>query len=141
MTDQGDGRMLFWFRVDWARWTPRMLSVLRIVVALLFLQHGLSKLVGFPVTLPPDYKLVSLLGLLGVIETVGSLLLLVGLFTRAAAFILAVELAAVCFMRPQFYPLADGRPVEAVYSLLFMYFLFAGPGTWSLDLRHAAAKR
>jgi putative oxidoreductase len=127
--------MRFGLSGDWRSWTPRMLSVLRIVAALLFLQHGFSKLIGVPVALPPDYEFASLLGLAGVVETVGGLLLLIGLFTREAAIVLAGELAVVCFVRPEFYPLTDGGRVESVYALLFMYLVFAGPGTWSLDLR------
>jgi uncharacterized membrane protein YphA (DoxX/SURF4 family) len=82
-----------------ATWSPRLLSVLRIVAALLFLQHGLAKLLHFPhVAMFDQLQLFSLLGLAGVIELVGSALLLIGLFTRPAAFIMSGEMAVAYFM-------------------------------------------
>jgi putative oxidoreductase len=81
-------------------WAPRMLSVLRIVAALLFLQYGLSKYFGFPANPPANFRIFSLIGLAGAIELVGSLLLLVGLWSRReAAFIMSGEIAVAYFMR------------------------------------------
>jgi hypothetical protein len=82
---------MFGLNVPLARWAPQMLAVLRIFVALLYLQSGLSKYFGFPAPPPPNFAAFSLMGLAGVIEIVGSLLLLVGLFTREAAFIMSAR--------------------------------------------------
>ena len=80
-------------------WSDRMLSVLRIIAALLFLQHGLAKYFGFPhVAAFDNLKVLSLVGLAGAIEIVGSVLLLLGLFTRPAAFIMSGEMAFAYFM-------------------------------------------
>ncbi len=130
--------MLFGAAVDWARWHPRMLGLLRLFVALLFLQHGLAKLADFPVAAPANFSWFSLLGVAGVIEIVGSLMLLLGLYTREAAFVMAGEMAVAYFMlRPKisFYPIANRGELEALYSFVFLYFVFAGPGTWSLNSR------
>jgi putative oxidoreductase len=135
--------MLFGISVDWARWQPRMLAVLRIVVALIYLQSGLSKLFGFPAPPPANFTLFSLIGLVGVIETFGSILLLLGLFTREAAFIMSGEMAVAYFMvrAPlSFYPLVNGGRLDAVLCFIFLYFVFAGPGAWSLDSRRAAVR-
>src|SRR5580658_9241428 len=80
-------------------WTPRMLSVLRIMAALLFLQYGLSKYFGFPASPPANFRMLSLIGLAGAIELLGSLFLLFGLWSRAAAFVMAGEIAVAYFMR------------------------------------------
>jgi putative oxidoreductase len=80
-------------------WSPWMLSVLRIMAALLFLQYGLSKFLGFPANPPPNFYMFSLIGLAGAIELIGSLLLLVGLWSREAAFIMSGEIAVAYFMR------------------------------------------
>ncbi|MCW3474863.1 DoxX family protein [Limobrevibacterium gyesilva] len=113
-----------------------MLSVLRIFVALLFLQHGLMKYFGFPANSPPNFTMFSLAGLAGAIEIVGSLLLLAGLYTRQAAFIMSGEMAVAYFMlRPQrgFFPLTNGGELESLYCFVFLYLVFAGPGPWSID--------
>jgi putative oxidoreductase len=118
-----------------AVWAPRMLSILRIVVGLLFLEHGTAKLFGFPhvaafAHLPP------LLWAAGIIETVGSILLILGLFARAAAFIMSGEMAVAYFMAfaPRgFFPLLNHGDVLILYSFIFFYIFVAGPGPWSLD--------
>jgi putative oxidoreductase len=117
-------------------WAPRALSVLRIFVGLLFLQHGLQKLLGFPA--PLSFSLSPLLYLATLIEIVGGVLLIVGAFTRPAAFFMSGEMAiAYLFVmaRPMksFFPLANGGELEAFYSVVFLYFVFAGGGAWSLD--------
>jgi len=124
------------FQID-PSWSDRALSVLRIITALLFLQHGLAKLVGFPhVTSFDNLQLFSLLGLAGLIEIVGSLLLLVGLFTRPAAFIMSGEMAVAYFMAhaPQgFFPVL--KPGRARSSILLCIPIFCDCGWWLLEPR------
>ena len=115
-----------------------MLSILRIVTGLLFLEHGLNKLFDFPPT--PNhapYVLLSLVpGLQGLLETVGGLLLTVGLFTRIVAFILAGDMAFAYFMAHaprNFYPIANGGDAAILYCFVFLYLFAAGGGSWSLD--------
>jgi putative oxidoreductase len=119
-----------------------MLSVLRIVAALLFLQHGLAKLFQFPhVAAFDSLQPVSLIGLAGVIEIIGSLLLLPGLFTRLAAFVMSGEMAFAYFMSHaprSFFPILNGGELAVLYCFLFLYFAVAGGGAWSLDQRRAA---
>lgn len=118
-----------------ARFSPQILSILRIVTALLLLQHGLSKFVGFPVAMnsPP---LFSLYWFAGAIEIVGGVLLLIGLFSRWAAFILSGELAFAYFLghAPKgFYPLTNGGEAAVLFCFAFLYLAAAGPGPWSVD--------
>src|ERR1700736_4217388 len=116
-------------------WSDRALSVLRIITALLFLQHGLAKHFGFPHVASFDkLQVFSLVGLAGAIEIVGSVLLLVGLFTRPAAFIMSGEMAVAYFMShaPRgFFPLVTGGEAEVFYCFAFLYLAFAGAGSWS----------
>jgi putative oxidoreductase len=115
------------------RWSPQVLSLVRIVVALLFLQSGLEKFFSFPAAGPP---LSGLLILAAVIETVGSLLLFIGLFTQAAAFIMSGEMAVAYFMAhapKSFYPALNGGNLAVLYCFVFFYFVFAGGGAWSVD--------
>ena len=114
-------------------WRPYALSILRIVVALLFLQHGLSKFFSFPAEGPP---LSGLIILAAIIEAVGSLLLLVGLFTRLAAFVMSGEMAFAYFMAhapKSFYPAVNGGSLAVLYCFVFLYLVFAGGGPWSID--------
>lgn len=114
-------------------WRPCALSILRIVAGLLFLQSGLSKFFAFPAAGPP---LVGLIVPAACIETLGGLLLLVGFFTRAAAFIASGEMAFAYFIGhapKSFYPAANGGNLAILYCFLFLYFVFAGAGPWSLD--------
>jgi putative oxidoreductase len=127
------------------QWSERMLSLLRIIVGLLFLEHGLAKILDFPH--PPSHVAYTLLtinpGLQGLIELVGGLLLVLGLFTRPVAFILSGDMAVAYFMAhaPRgFFPLLNGGELAIVYCFLFLYFAVAGAGAWSLDqLRYRAA--
>ena len=117
-------------------WTPRMLSVLRVVTALLFLQYGLSKYFGFPARPPANFTMISLLGLAGAIELLGSLLLLGGLFSRAAAFIMSGEIAVAYFMRRApngFFPQVNGGGLEVLFCFVFLFLFVAGPGPWAID--------
>lgn len=124
------------------KYRPQMLSILRIFVALLYLQAGLSKWFGWPGPQPKDFTLFSLYGAAGTIELVGSLLLLVGLWTREAAFIMSGEMAVAYLLRrvltgASFFPIVNGGMLESLYCFVFLYFVFAGPGPWSLDAKRA----
>jgi putative oxidoreductase len=119
-------------------WTPRVLSVLRIVAGLLILQHGLQKIFGFPAGPQPQPTppLLSMMGFVGILELVGGILLIIGLFTRPAAFILSGLLAVAYFMAhaPQgFWPVLNKGELAALYSFVFLYLAVAGGGEWSLD--------
>jgi putative oxidoreductase len=120
-----------------SRWSPRILSVMRIVVALLFVQHGAQKLFGF--LAPPEAAtppLLSLIGVAGVLEFFGGLLVALGLFTRPAAFILSGQMAVAYFMvhAPKgFWPLQNKGDLAMIWSFVFLYLAVAGGGEWSLD--------
>ncbi len=118
-------------------WAPGALSVLRIVAALCFMEHGTSKYLGLPHNAMFDnLHLFSLLGLAGVLELGGGLLLLVGLFSRAVAFILSGEMAFAYFMAhaPRgFFPAANGGEAAVLYCFIFLYLAAAGGGAWSVD--------
>jgi putative oxidoreductase len=119
-----------------AEWTPRMLSILRIVAALLFMEHGTQKLLGFPPGPNPAPALFTLIWVQGVIELVGGVLLAIGLFTRPVAFILAGDMAVAYFMAHaprSFYPLLNGGDLAITYCFIFLYLAVAGGGIWSLD--------
>jgi putative oxidoreductase len=116
---------------------PRMLAVLRIVAALLFLEHGTQKLFGFP---PPvggvGPAAFSLIWFAAVLELVGGVLLLVGLFTRPVAFILAGEMAFAYWMSHaprSFFPALNGGDAAILFCFVFLYLTFAGPGAWAMD--------
>jgi putative oxidoreductase len=118
-------------------WSPRVLSVLRIVAALLFMEHGLMKIFHFPAAQPgaPD-PLPLMLMAAGWIEIVGGGLVALGLFTRAAALICSGEMAAAYFMAHAphgFYPALNMGEGAVLYCFVFFYFAFAGGGLWSLD--------
>jgi putative oxidoreductase len=120
----------------YATWAPRMLSVLRIVSALLILQHGAQKLLGFPAGAQAPPPLMSLGGVAGIIEFFGGILLLIGLFTRPVAFIMSGLLAVAYFMvhAPQgFWPILNRGELAALYSFVFLYLAVAGGGPWSVD--------
>jgi putative oxidoreductase len=157
-------------------WATRMLSVLRIMAAVLFLQYGLSKYFGFPANPPPKFDMLSLIGLAGAIELVplhidfdrldmprgsarsanacrslgrrsksqnhcaevlaGSLLLLVGLYSREAAFIMSGEIAVACFMRRApngLFPQVNAGGLQVLFCFVFLFLFSAGPGPWSVD--------
>ncbi len=114
---------------------PIFLSLLRIVAALLYLSHGTAKLLGFPSLgfMPP---LLSLFGVAGMIEIVGGILILLGLFTRPVSFIVSGELAFAYFIghAPHgFFPILNQGEPAILFCFIFLYLVFAGPGPWSLD--------
>jgi putative oxidoreductase len=117
-------------------WTGRVLSVLRIVTALLFMEHGTSKIFGFPPSPFPVHSLMSLIGASAILEAVGGGLLVLGLFTRPVAFILCGEMAIAYFMAHaphSFFPLLNKGDSAIQFCFVFLYLVFAGPGPWSLD--------
>ena len=119
-----------------AVWAPRVLSILRIVAAFLFMAHGMQKILGLPVPRAVETSLLSLSGVAGLMELIGGALLLVGLFTRPVAFLLSGEMAFAYFIAhaPQgFWPLVNRGELAALYSFVFLYFAAAGGGPWSLD--------
>src|SRR3982074_3822062 len=115
-------------------WAPRILSVLRIVDGLILLQYGLAKLFGWPaVKMFEDLKWLSLFGIAGMFELVGGTLLVLGLFTRPAAFILSGEMAAAYFIEHlphTFFPVqSEGDPAVALcFTFLYLSFAGGGPG-------------
>ncbi len=122
-------------RQNIARYAPYVLSIVRIVVALLFFEHGLSKMFGFPQgpALPVDF---SLHWFSGVIELVGGALVALGLFTRVAAFIVSGEMAFAYFLSHAphgFFPILNRGDGAILYCFIFLYIAFAGAGPWSLD--------
>jgi putative oxidoreductase len=122
-----------------AVYEPQMRSVLRIVTGLLFLQHGTQKLLGFPdPSKGPVESFASLMGLAGVIEFAGGILFIIGLFTRPVAFICAGFTAVAYWMAhaPQsVYPIMNMGELAILYCFVFLYFVAAGAGPWSLDKR------
>ncbi len=113
------------------------LSLLRIVTALLFIEHGTQKYFGFPVPFPMgEIHLASLLGVAGVLELIGGTLLLFGVFTRPVALLLSGEMAIAYFMMhmPQnFYPIANGGEAAILFCFVFLLIAAAGPGSWAID--------
>jgi putative oxidoreductase len=120
-------------------WSPRLLSVLRIVTALLFMVHGTAKLFHVPhLPMFDNLQLMSLLGVQGVLEAGGGLLLLVGLFSRPVAFVLSGDMAVAYFMShwpKNWLPILNGGDLAVLFCFVFLYLWAAGPGPWSLDAR------
>jgi putative oxidoreductase len=121
-----------------AEWHPRALAALRIMSALLFMEHGTAKLIGFPAS--PNFaaplELLSERSVTGALEGVGGLLLVLGLFSRPVAFLLSGEMAIGYFIAhfPRgFFPLLNGGDPAVLYCFVFLYVFVAGPGAWSLD--------
>ncbi len=123
----------------WSSWAVRLQSVLRIVAAFIFVQSGTVKLFAFPIGIPPNGTRAAFLSefwFAGVLETFGGALLLVGLFTRPVAFLVAGEMAVAYFQFSQpisFWTVANNGVAAALYAFLWLYFSAAGPGPWSLD--------
>ena len=126
-------------------WAGRMLSVFRIVAGLMFLSAGTMKLFNYPPAPMPGFpvKLLSELGAAGIIETIGGLAIVFGLFTRPVAFVLAGEMAVAYFQVqfPQsFFPTSNGGVPAVLFCFLYLYLVFAGAGPWSLDAMIAHRK-
>ena len=117
----------------------QMLAVLRIMTALQFMEHGSQKLFAFPTAPAAGMPaLFSLAGAAGCIEFFGGLLVLVGFQTRIAAFLLSGEMAVGYWMvhaPKSFFPALNGGDAAVLFCFVFLYFVFAGPGAWSLDGR------
>lgn len=114
-------------------WAPQWLSIVRIVTALVYMEHGTAKLFHFPTALT---GLPTLLIVQGVIEVVGGILLTLGLFTRPVAFILGGDMAVAYFMShwpKSFFPMLSGGDPAVLFTFIFLYFFFAGGGAWSID--------
>jgi putative oxidoreductase len=121
---------------QYAKWAPYVLSVLRIVAALLFIQHGTQKFFGFPPSANPGPALFSLLGVQGVLELGGGFLLLIGLFTRPVAFVLCGDMAVAYFIAHaprSFFPAVNGGDAAILYCFVFLNLAVAGGGVWSAD--------
>ena len=119
-------------------WSDKLLSVLRIVTSLLFLEHGLQKIFNFPpAATPKPYDLMTLSpGLAGLLEVVGGGLLVLGLFSRPVAFLLSGEMAIAYFMahaKRSPFPVLNGGDGAIMFCFIFLYIAAAGPGPWSLD--------
>lgn len=116
-------------------WAPRILSILRIVSALIFMAHGTAKLLGFPDSgFRPEA--MSLPWIAGVLEIVGGILLIIGLFTRPTAFVLSGLMAFAYWIAhapKSIYPLLNGGDAAILYCFIFLYIAFAGGGPWSVD--------
>ena len=118
-------------------WRPRVLSVLRIVSGLLFMSHGVQKLLGFPA--PPSFGMPSAfteIWFAGVFELVGGALLLLGLFTRPVAFLLSGEMAIAYWQvhgANSPFPVVNGGDSAILYCFVFLYLAVAGGGAWSVD--------
>jgi putative oxidoreductase len=120
-----------------ARFAPLTLAALRVVSGALFVAHGLVKVIGFPAGAQPGVQpLFSLFGVGGVIEVITGLLLIVGLFTRPAAFIASGQMAVAYWMfhfPASFYPAVNGGDAAILFSFIFLHIVAAGAGAFSLD--------
>ena len=130
-------------QVDWleAIWAPRVLSIMRMVTGLIFMEHGTQKWLNFPPLGRPAPEFLSMSGFGGLLELIGGALLVLGLFTRPVAFILCGEMAIAYWWAhaPRgFFPVLNGGDAAILYCFIFLYLAFAGGGAWSLDrlLRH-----
>jgi len=115
---------------------PQVLSLLRIVAGLMFMQHGTQKIFGFPAEARGPFEFASQMGIGGVLELVGGALIVLGLFTRPVAFILSGMMAVAYFQfhaPSSLYPLVNQGELAALYCWVFLYLALAGAGPWSLD--------
>ena len=121
----------------WAdRHSAKMLSVLRIVTALLFLSHGLSKIFGIPMSSASFPSPWTLLWIAGMLELIGGALLLIGLLSRPVAFLLAGEMAVAYWLvhaPDNFWPVLNGGEAAILFCFIFLYVAMRGPGPWSVD--------
>ncbi len=123
----------------WIAFAPQFLSILRIATGIMFILSGTSKILAFPVGMPPDGATAQFgtqIWIGGMMELVGGALFLIGLFTRPVSFILSGEMAVAYFQfhAPQgFWPTVNGGVSAALFCFVFLYFSAAGPGPWSVD--------
>ena len=126
-----------------ARYAPHAQALLRIVSGYLFMMHGVAKLFHVPhVAMYDGVQLMSLIGLAGVLETVGGALLIVGLFTRVTAFVLSGEMAVAYFMAhaskgDPLMPMLNQGEAAVLFCFIFLYLAAAGAGAWSIDARRS----
>jgi putative oxidoreductase len=123
------------------RYQSQTLGLLRIVTALLFIEHGTQKLFGFPASAQAGGSLGGLMLTAGILEVVGGILVALGLLTRPVAFILSGEMAAAYFMghMPRsFFPINNGGDAAVLFCFVFLYLVFAGSGAFALDNRRSA---
>ncbi len=123
---------------QFSAYRPQALAALRIMTALLLIEHGTQKFFNFPPAEQPFGDLMNLIGLAGVLEIVGGLLILVGLFTRPVAFVLCGFTAVAYFMAhaPQsFFPINNSGDAAVLFCFIFLYLTAAGPGAFALDNR------
>ena len=121
-------------------WAPRVLGVLRIMSALIFMAHGTQKILSFPASDRPAPDILSLSGIAGVLELFGGALLVLGLFTRPVAFVLSGLMAFAYFIAHaprSFFPILNGGDAAILYCFVFLYLVFAGGGPWRLDALRA----
>jgi putative oxidoreductase len=125
-----------------ASWSGPLLSILRIMTGLLFIAHGTAKHFGFPqVAMFENLQTFSLGGIAGFLELFGGVLIILGLFTRIAAFVLSGFMAVAYFMAhasQSFHPILNGGELAILYCFIFLYLAAAGPGPWSIDARKSA---
>ena len=120
-------------------WQPRALAVLRIVTAYIFMLHGTAKLFGMPhQAMFDNLPVLSLIGIAGILEFGGGLLILIGLFTRPVAFVLCGFMAVAYFMAhasqgSPLLPILNQGDLAVLFCFVFLYFVFAGAGPWSVD--------
>jgi putative oxidoreductase len=117
---------------------PRLLSLVRVLLGLIYLEHGVSKYLGFPTPQPQNFHALSMFGVAGIIEIIGSVMIVLGLYTRWVALIMSGEMAYAYFifvnrLARSVYPLANGGELEAVLCLFFFTLFLVGDGAWSLD--------
>ena len=124
------------------KYTPEALSIVRLVIGLLFLEHGTAKLLGFPASPSGLPALMTLGWIQGLLELAGGTLITIGLFTRPTAFILSGNMALAYFMAhapKSFFPMLNGGDGAILYCFIFLLLFFTGPGRWSVDNQIKAA--
>ncbi|TZG36241.1 DoxX family protein [Agrobacterium sp. B1(2019)] len=122
-----------------SRYRPQALGALRIMTALLFISHGTQKLFGFPAS-QMEGSLPTMLLVAALLEFVGGVLVLIGLFTRPVAFILSGQMAVAYFIAhgpKSFFPALNGGDAAILFCFIFLYLFVAGPGAFSVDERRA----
>ncbi len=118
------------------KWAPYSLAALRIMTALLMLQHATMKFFAFPAAMPMPGPLPGIIVAAGAIEIVTGTLIVLGLFTRSAAFLASGTMAAAYFMghaTQGFWPVLNGGEAAIMFCFAFFHLIFAGPGAWSID--------